>query len=817
MTRRLTRKTTRRPRRTGAANPTATLQVTKLYSGATLGKAYLRHMGIRPILERQPEFPAGVLGFAMAAFYGGRAEARIRNVPVPVVPLDFTSMYPTVNALLGHWRLITAEHIEIEHATEEVRVLLGEVSAERMLDPAMWSSMGCTLVELVPRGERLPVRARYAADEGWSIGVHPVHADRPLWFALPDVAAAVILGSDPPEVRHAIRLVAHGVQAGLRPTILRGSVRVDPTRDDFFRVVIEERKRLARHADLLREERQRLSLFLKIVANATSYGVLAEVRRNELPPNRRETVRVHGLAAPFECATVAPETPGEFFFAPIAANITAAARCMLALFERLVTNAGGTFATADTDALMVVSSESGGLIACGGGRHRLADGRDAIRALSWAEVESIRQHFTSLNPYDRDAVPGSVLGYTEENFRDPEFRTDRRQLHCVAVSAKRHALYERVNDAVWVVSTCEGGDDEENASAVSRLPIRPAPCSEVVKFSEHGLGGSFLNPVDIMSEDRVWLREFWAAHVRSLETGADFTLPDWQRRMALSQVTMSTPTLMGMLRRYNAEAVPERRIRPFSFMLSAHAVTPYGCPHGVDSESFHLLGPFDRDPRRWTRRCWFNVHETRRVDREHVYRRSGERECATREWDELRSRILADGGIQPTREFPARLIPVSVRRTAGLTPDRMAAALGFEGDQEMLDRLSATWEAKRYAERAIRAPVDIEPPGTRFRVAVDDEDDDELTRADGTAIIQSIGAILRGYRCHPEAKSLGPNGKRCASKTRGLLTPRAVRVAELRYIGKEANRLHEAATGLIQRVEDAVTEFRDPEAQEDLW
>jgi hypothetical protein len=61
-----------------------TLQVTKAYSPASIGKAILRAMGIRPVLERQPDFPAARLGHAQSAFFGGRTSAHIRLTPVPV-------------------------------------------------------------------------------------------------------------------------------------------------------------------------------------------------------------------------------------------------------------------------------------------------------------------------------------------------------------------------------------------------------------------------------------------------------------------------------------------------------------------------------------------------------------------------------------------------------------------------------------------------------------------------------------------------------------------------------------------------------------
>ena len=72
------------------------LQASRAYSPATIGKAYLREMGVRSPAKRvDPE----ILGYGMSAYYGGRAECRIRRTPVPVVYCDFLSMYPTVCAL----------------------------------------------------------------------------------------------------------------------------------------------------------------------------------------------------------------------------------------------------------------------------------------------------------------------------------------------------------------------------------------------------------------------------------------------------------------------------------------------------------------------------------------------------------------------------------------------------------------------------------------------------------------------------------------------------------------------------------------------
>ena len=86
-------------------------------------------MGITPILARMPDFPKRYLGYAQSAFYGGRASARIRNVPSPVVYTDFLSQYSTVNGLMGLWDFVTADAIRInEDACEDLVALLREAS-----------------------------------------------------------------------------------------------------------------------------------------------------------------------------------------------------------------------------------------------------------------------------------------------------------------------------------------------------------------------------------------------------------------------------------------------------------------------------------------------------------------------------------------------------------------------------------------------------------------------------------------------------------------------------------------------------------------
>src|SRR6202035_967276 len=83
------------------------------------------------------------------------------------------------------------------------------------------------------------------------------------------------------------------------------------------------------------------------------------------------------------------ERPAPWYFPPASALITAGGRLLLAMLEKMVTDAGGTYLMCDTDSMAIVSSERGGLVPCNGGPHKMADGSDAIKALSWSETREI--------------------------------------------------------------------------------------------------------------------------------------------------------------------------------------------------------------------------------------------------------------------------------------------------------------------------------------------------------------------------------------------------------------------------------------------
>jgi hypothetical protein len=555
------------------------LQPTKAYSPASLGKAYLRAMGIRPVLERQPGFLKKVLGYAMNAYFGGRAECRIRRQAVPVAYTDFTSMYPTVNALMGNWELLTARHIRVDDAQADVEQLMTSVSADDCFSPKFWPQLR-VLVKIRPSGQPLPTRAKYDhRNQAWQIGINKLTSSRPVWVALPDLIAAKLLGGETPEILEALRLVPEGRQAGLKEVKLRGSVAVDPAKTDLFCKIIQERHKVRRQEDLEAEERDRLQSFLKVLANSTSYGVFAEFVRHELSGKRKQTVVVWNAdGKTFESQTHAPEEPGEFSFPPLAALITAAARLMLALLEVRVGERGGSYAFCDTDSMAIVASEDGGLVPCPGGSHRTADGLAAVRALSWQGVDEIREQFAALNPYDPGVVPGSIIKIEDENFDESGARIP---LMCYGISAKRYVLFYRSSQGQLLLPKC----------------------------SEHGLG-HLLNPYDPDSDEGDWIEEAWHDILAKDVLGTHPKAPRWWHDPALARLTISSPVLLEPFAGFNETRSFAEKVRPFNFMLSAQITDDVGLPLGLeDPQHFHLVTRYMRKPRQALKTTWFNRYD----------------------------------------------------------------------------------------------------------------------------------------------------------------------------------------------------------------
>nr|BAL53903.1 hypothetical conserved protein [uncultured prokaryote] len=556
----------------------------KAYSTASVGKGYLKAMGIHsPRLDTShvPEPPDQVMGYAMSAYYGGRAECHIRKLPVPVIYCDFTSMYPTVCTLMGLWRFVTAESIRVEDATQDVQALLDGLTPDDLYRPETWRKLPCIVQIALDGRNRLPVRAEYTPGKR-NIGLNALISTTPLWYTLPDVAASKLLTGNTPHVLRALRFTPGAPQNGLCPVSLRSAIWVNPYQDDLFKRLIEERKRLKGDAHLSPVEQARHDLALKIIANATSYGIWAELNRDDDDPDAEEQdVRVFAhLEGPYTARTKHPERPGPFYFPPIAALITGAARLMLALAQHEVEKREGTYAFMDTDSIAIVADQKRGAIEYTD-HHKV---RRSLPVLGHEDVHEIVAKFEALNPYDKQVIPGSILKIEATHGQLPPLlrihpRTyslregetaplkgylawDRARGHMVFLP-KENARQEDIPMAqLWILAV---------AAKRYVLILETKGYAILVKNTELVLG-NFLDP----KRDEEWVKTFWLTAFAQARYGADTTWPGhWTETPALVRFTLNTPALLNWVEPYNRGKSTRMGLKPFNFMVHAF-INPLG-------------------------------------------------------------------------------------------------------------------------------------------------------------------------------------------------------------------------------------------------
>lgn len=525
------------------------------YSPASVAKSYLDAMGI---IRPAEKFKISLKhqGIAMQTYYGGRSETRIRCTEVPVVPVDFTSEYPTCCVLLGLFDILTAASVSFEDDTANVRGLIKRVSLDRCFDPKLWKQFNFfALVQ--PDDDILPVRTVYDGVTQ-NIGNNYLTSDTPLWFAGCDVIASAIRTGKPPRIIRALRIVPHGKQAGMKSVNLRGSmVEIDPYKDDLFRKIIEQRK--------FNKADKKLSYWLKILANSI-YGFFLEL----IPEvqNKNVPLRVYSGDKNFPDSLDVIEKPGPWFFPPLASMITSAGRLLLAMAEESVNRKAGTYLFCDTDSLAIVSSKRGGTLTIAGGEHR--------RILSWTEAQKIVDRFTSLNPYDRKAVKGSILNLIDANYVDGDFAERQRQLYGYSIAAKRYALYEKTGK--------------------SNITI--------VDPKAHGIG--FLYPPQDSPKNwdkdvPRWIFQLWDYIVRGA-LKLPRKPPSWLDIPQMMRLTITTYNVLDMLGEWEIT-------RPYNFLLLPMVDPLFGVAfHRQSNEKVLLVCSFSSKQEEWFGLECVNVH-----------------------------------------------------------------------------------------------------------------------------------------------------------------------------------------------------------------
>ncbi|MGC8483960.1 MAG: hypothetical protein ACP5OE_10000, partial [Thermodesulfobium sp.] len=228
-------------------------------------------------------------------------------------------------------------------------------------------------------------------------------------------------------------------------------------------------------------DRDQIQLILKIIANATSYGIYIEENQESLKDTENTTV--YSLEN-FPIVTDKIERLGEYFNPIIAVLLTGSARLILSIAERLAISKG-YFAYCDTDSVFV----------------------DPM------VVKEVQSFFKPLNPY---SVNVEMFKVEKDDYGNP---LDNVMFY--GISAKRYCLYK-----------IENGD------------IR------ILKYSTHGLG--HLKDID---GEQIWK----SILTRNFEGYSD--------KVAISQITITKPSILNRFKTLNKNKPFERQIKPFNFML----------------------------------------------------------------------------------------------------------------------------------------------------------------------------------------------------------------------------------------------------------
>jgi len=104
-----------------------------------------------------------------------------------------------------------------------------------------------------------------------------------------------------------------------------------------------------------------------------------------------------------------------------------------------------------------------------------------------------------------------------------------------------------------------------------------------------------------------WMAQAWRRIGAEVHGKPAAPLPRWAALPALTKATVSSPIVAHAFDTWNAGKSYANQVKPFNFMLSAH-VDGLDLPADADVRQFHLVAPFEKDPRKWTRLPWIDHH-----------------------------------------------------------------------------------------------------------------------------------------------------------------------------------------------------------------
>lgn len=572
--------------------------ISQISSEAGLGKANLKEMGVKPWRSLPQAFSLERIGIILGTYGGGRSEVNLRRTIAQTLYCDFLSTYPSTCVLMGIWQFVIAQMIECrddDAATEEVRHFLDKVSLEDFQKPETWQKLHA-IVLVQAEGDLLPVRAPYGGERTLTLGLNYLTSHQPLWITLADCCEAKILTGKTPKVLKAIMFRPNGRQRGLKSILLAGNPAypIDPKKDDFYKRLIDLRNEIKKSKDKAEKDGNQELAFkldaeqknLKIVANSAAYGIFLELNVTRYE-KKRKVICYGSEGEGFPTWVHNIEEPGRYFHPLLGTWITAGARLLLALAQRLCEESDLTWIFADTDSLAITPKQ------------------EMTFEAFIQKVEKVREWFAPLNPYSKKE---SLLKLEDVNFKleNGKITSDLEPLFAFAVSAKRTALFNIDGQGCPIIR-------KASAHALGHL-LRPYKEKEAPKT---------ILPPAVKVKDKIgverWQYDLWYRILEAALEGHSHQvklddLPGF-KKFAVSQYAATTPKLLSWFDKYNEGKPHREQVRPFGFLLSFFAdkkkisteEEPSENTEGK-SESFddfpRPVAPFNKDTQAAAEKCF---------------------------------------------------------------------------------------------------------------------------------------------------------------------------------------------------------------------
>ncbi|MDD3901735.1 MAG: hypothetical protein PHX22_10985, partial [Dysgonamonadaceae bacterium] len=541
------------------------MQMTDVYSGASMGKKLLDILGISGYLDNNPNYSRGSFARPMAGYFGGRVEARNRLDILETTTLDFKSMYPTVVCLLDLWDFIIAtDYSEIE-ATEQIQDLLASITLEQMTDPETWPRLvGIAKIKL--NGDRIPTRAGYGEDGDAgerSVCLSDLYGGKEVWVSLPDLAASKILTGKTPTVVEGIIFKPGAKQKSLKPAKILG-FNIDPKKTNLIKFLVETReskkaemrkikgaykkrvKNNTRYQELFSKKRlttpekaemndlkngyenipeykalDGLQLSLKILANSLGYGIFIEL----ITQDDKDILTINGGMDTFEAIGKA-EKPGRYYHPILGCLITSGARLMLAIAEAKVKDLNYKHYYMDTDSIFVPPSIA----------------------------KEVSTFFNPLNPYNPEIITEVLEIEDKFNIYDSKADTWKKPMYSFRISSKRYVVFTFDEDGL---PDMENMDGRLHGLGHIKNPFY----EEIMEFSERKkqAGGDerLIKWQNLIWKDLILLEQ-------GLINETDITA-DFGEKYAIGSLSISVPSVYHRFRMMNSGKHWLDQIKPFNF------------------------------------------------------------------------------------------------------------------------------------------------------------------------------------------------------------------------------------------------------------